>query len=155
MTFNQKTASHARLESSSETLKNLDGILTGKKARIECLSTLNWQKTFRFQVQRVTTSRTMKKRMLRERSKMHGKPSDRYPLFVAWSEEDQTFIGYCPTLLVGGVCHDENRIAGYAKLVEIVDEDIQSRLEKGETLPEPKSDVWFAEAATNSRSWIS
>src|SRR6266403_4168234 len=61
-------------------------------------------------VQRVTTSRTMKKRMLPERSKMHGKPSDRYPLFVAWSEEDQTFIGYCPALFVGGVCHDENRI---------------------------------------------
>jgi len=71
---------------------------------------------------------------------MHGKPSDRYPLFVAWSDEDQTFIGYCPALFVGGVCHDENRIAAYAKLVEIVEEDIQSRLEKGETLPEPKSD---------------
>ena len=38
--------------------------------------------------------------------------------------------GYCPVLFVGGVCHDENRIAAYAKLVEIVEEDIQSRLEK-------------------------
>jgi hypothetical protein len=51
-------------------------------------------------------------------------------------------------LFVGGVCHDENRIAAYAKLVEIVEEDIQSRLEKGENLPEPKNDIWFAEAAT-------
>jgi hypothetical protein len=49
---------------------------------------------------------------------------------------------------VGGVCHDENRIAAYAKLVEIVDEDIQSRLEKGEILPEPKNDIWFAEVPT-------
>jgi hypothetical protein len=81
---------------------------------------------------------------------MHGKLSDRYPLFVAWSDEDQVFIGYCPALFVGGVCHDENRIAAYAKLVEIVEEDIQSRLEKSETLPEPKSDVWFAEAATKN-----
>jgi hypothetical protein len=48
------------------------------------------------------------------------------------------------------VCHDENRIAAYAKLVEIVEEDIQSRLEKSETLPEPKSDVWFAEASTKN-----
>ena len=71
-------------------------------------------------------------------------------LFVAWSDEDQVFIGYCPALFVGGVCHDENRIAAYAKLVEIVEEDIQSRLEKSETLPEPKSDVWFAEASTKN-----
>ena len=100
------------------------------------------------QVQTVTTPRTMKKKMLAERSKTRGKPSDRYPLFVSWSDEDQVFIGYCPVLFVGGVCHDENRIAAYAKLVEIVEEDIQSRLEKGENLPEPKNDIWFAEAAT-------
>jgi hypothetical protein len=53
------------------------------------------------------------------------------------SARDQVSIGYCPVLFVGGVCHDENRIAAYAKLVEIVEEDIQSRLEKGEILPEP------------------
>jgi hypothetical protein len=123
--------------------------LTGKKARIACSNTLNWHNTFRFQGQTVTTPGIMKKGMLPERSKMHRKPSDRYPLFVVWSDEDQAFIGYCPALFVGGVCHDENRIAAYAKLVEIVEEDIQSRLEKGETLPEPKADVWFAEAATN------
>jgi NAD(P)-dependent dehydrogenase (short-subunit alcohol dehydrogenase family) len=41
----------------------------------------------------------------------------------------------------------KNRIAAYAKLVEIVEEDIQSRLEKGEILPEPKNDIWFAEGA--------
>src|SRR5580704_6225340 len=72
----------------------------------------------------------MKKKMLAERSKTRGKPSDRYPLFVSWSDKDQAFIGYCPVLFVGGVCHDENRKTAYAKLVEIVEEDIQSRLEK-------------------------
>jgi hypothetical protein len=128
-------------------LKNLDGILTGKKVRTVCLSTLNCKSTFRFQVQTVRTPRTMKKKMLAERSKTRGKPSDRYPLFVSWSDEDQVFIGYCPALFVGGVCHDENRIAAYAKLVQIVEEDIQSRLEKGEILPEPKNDIWLAEGA--------
>jgi hypothetical protein len=113
-----------------------------------CLSTLNWQSTFRFQVQTVTTPKTMKKKMLAERSKMRGKPSDRYPLFVSWCDKDQAFIGYCPALFLGGVCHDGNRIAAYAKLVEIVEEDIQSRLEKGENLPEPKNDIWFAEVST-------
>ena len=57
-----------------------------------CLSTLNWQSTFRFQVQTVTTPRTMKKKMLAERSKTCGKPSDRYPLFVSWSDEDQAWL---------------------------------------------------------------
>ena len=33
-------------------------------------------------------------------------------------------------------------------VVEIVEEHIQSRLEKGEILPEPKNDIGFAEAAT-------
>jgi hypothetical protein len=93
------------------------------------------------------TPRTMKKKMLSERSKTRGKPSDRYPLFVAWSDKDQVFIGYCPALFVGGACHDENRIAAYAKLVEMVEEDIQSRLEKGEILPETKNDIWAADAA--------
>jgi hypothetical protein len=60
-------------------------------------------------------------------------------LFVSWSDKDQAFIGYCPALFLGGVCHDENRIAAYPKLVEIVEEDIQSRLEKGGNLPEPKT----------------
>ena len=69
-------------------------------------------------------------------------------MFVSWSDEDQVFIGYCPVLFVGGVCHDENRIAAYAKLVEIVEEDIQSRLEKREILPEPRNDIWFAEGVS-------
>ena len=51
---------------------------------------------------------------------MHSKPSDRYLLFVKWSDEDDAFIG--------GVCHDRNRIAAYATLVEIVEDDISSRL---------------------------
>ena len=129
-------------------LKKSGWYLDRQKVRTVCLSTLNWQSTFRFQVQTVTTPRTMKKKMLAERSKTRGKPSDRYPLFVSWSDEDQAFIGYCPVLFVGGVCHDENRIAAYAKLVEIVEEDIQSRLGKGETLPEPKNDIWFAEGVS-------
>jgi|SRR5271157_6129667 len=68
--------------------------------------------------------------------------------FVSWSDKDQAFIGYCPALFLGGVCHDGNRIAAYAKLVELVEEDIQSRLEKGENLPEPKNDIWFPEVST-------
>ena len=87
-------------------LKKSGWYLDRQKVRTVCLSTLNWQSTFRFQVQTVTTPRTMKKKMLAERSETRGKPSDRYPLFVSWSDEDEVFIGYCPALFVGGVCHD-------------------------------------------------
>jgi predicted RNase H-like HicB family nuclease len=35
------------------------------------------------------------------------KPEDRYHRFVHWSDEDQCYIGYCPDLYFGGVCHGE------------------------------------------------
>jgi hypothetical protein len=45
-----------------------------------------------------------------------------YNLSVEWSDEDQAYVGYCRELFpYGGVCHDENRIAAYAKLVELVE----------------------------------
>ena len=45
-----------------------------------------------------------------------------YKLSVEWSDEDQAYVGYCRDLFpYGGVCHDENRIAAYAKLVELVE----------------------------------
>jgi hypothetical protein len=45
-----------------------------------------------------------------------------HELSVEWSDEDQAYVGYCPELFpYGGVCHDENRIAAYAKLVELVE----------------------------------
>jgi hypothetical protein len=45
-----------------------------------------------------------------------------YKLSVEWSEEDQAYVGYCRELFpYGGVSHDENRIAAYAKLVEVVE----------------------------------
>jgi hypothetical protein len=51
-----------------------------------------------------------------------GMLSRDYNLSVEWSEEDQAYVGYCRELFpYGGVCHDENRIAAYAKLVEVVE----------------------------------
>jgi len=82
------------------------------------------------------TRTTTKRRKSRKPLNAPPKPSDRYRLYVEWSEEDGLFIGYCPELFIGGVCHDENRIAAYAKLVDLVEWDIQGRLENGEPLPE-------------------
>jgi len=37
------------------------------------------------------------------------KPADSYLHFVKWSDEDQCYIGYCPDLFYGGVCHRGKR----------------------------------------------
>jgi hypothetical protein len=55
-----------------------------------------------------------------------GMLSRDHELSVEWSDEDQAYVGYCRDLFpYGGVCHDENRIAAYAKLVEIVEWHLQ------------------------------
>jgi len=43
-----------------------------------------------------------------------SKTSDRYVKVVAWSEEDQCYIGRCPGLMFGGV-HGSDERAVYAK----------------------------------------
>ena len=49
-----------------------------------------------------------------------------YKLSVEWSDEDQAYVGYCRELFpYGGVCNDENRIDAYAKLVEIVEWNLE------------------------------
>ncbi|MGC6565902.1 MAG: hypothetical protein ACON38_09885 [Akkermansiaceae bacterium] len=36
------------------------------------------------------------------------KVDDQYHRFVRWSDEDEVYIGYCPDLYLGGVCHSES-----------------------------------------------
>jgi hypothetical protein len=74
-------------------------------------------------------------RMLEMQSAMCANPIYRYSLLVEWSPEDRLFVGYCPGLFIGGVCHDENRRAAYAKLVAVVEDDIAQRVKEGEELP--------------------
>ncbi len=63
------------------------------------------------------------------------KPEDRYHRFVHWSDEDQCYIGYCPDWYSGGVCHGEDEESTYAELCQIVRDEIEHRLSKGESLP--------------------
>jgi len=77
-----------------------------------------------------------------------SKTSDRYVKVVAWSEEDQCYIGRCPVLMFGGV-HGSDERAVYDELCEAVDEWI--RLHEAEGRPLPRSTslreiealVWF------------
>ncbi|MEO6969528.1 MAG: hypothetical protein ABI217_01370 [Chthoniobacterales bacterium] len=67
-----------------------------------------------------------------------SKPSDRYVKVVAWSEEDQCYVGRCPGLMLGGV-HGSDEQAVYAELCAAVDEWISLLQAKGEPLPESTS----------------
>jgi predicted RNase H-like HicB family nuclease len=64
------------------------------------------------------------------------KPSDRYLKLVAWSEEDQCYVGRCPDLMLGGV-HGSDETAVYGELCQAVDEWIRLHESEGRPLPEP------------------
>lgn len=63
------------------------------------------------------------------------KPEDRDHRFVHWSDEDPCYIGYCPDLCYGGVCHGEQEEATYAELCSTVRVEISHRLANNEELP--------------------
>ena len=67
------------------------------------------------------------------------KDTARYAKIVAWSNEDQKYIGYAPGLLFGdgACCHGEDEQAVFAELCEIVEEVVDLLLEDGQPLPPP------------------
>jgi len=67
-----------------------------------------------------------------------SKTSDRYVKVVAWSEEDQCYIGRCPGLMLGGV-HGTDEQAVYAELCQVVNEWIELYESEGRRLPAPTS----------------
>lgn len=78
------------------------------------------------------------------------KPEDQYHRFVRWSDEDSCYIGYCPDLYFGGVCHSESEEECYSELCSIIRGEIQHRQMQNDPLPEPKirvtKDLDFANA---------
>ena len=67
------------------------------------------------------------------------KDSARYAKVVAWSDEDQCYIGYAPGLVIGGCCHGDDEKAVFAELCEIVDEWMDILGEDGIPLPPPSA----------------
>ena len=65
------------------------------------------------------------------------KDSARYAKIVAWSEEDQCYIGYAPGLIFGGCCHGEDEKSVFSELCEIVDEVIEADIAEGMALSPP------------------
>ncbi len=65
-------------------------------------------------------------------------PSARYVKIVEWSEDDQTYVGSAPGLLLGG-CHGDDERAVFDELLQIVEETIALYETDGKLLPSPTS----------------
>jgi hypothetical protein len=66
------------------------------------------------------------------------KAEDRYLKFVRWSDEDHSYVGYCPDLFPwGGVCHGATEEAAYRKLRLLVREEVAQLSRKRQILPPP------------------
>ena len=65
------------------------------------------------------------------------KTEDRYLRFVRWSDEDNFYVGYCPDLFFGGVCHSKDEGEAYRILVELVQEEVEALAKAGRKLPPP------------------
>lgn len=64
------------------------------------------------------------------------KDSARYAKIVEWSDEDQTYVGSCPGLLLGG-CHGDDERKVFDELCDIVDEVLDLYRADGRPLPPP------------------
>ena len=59
-----------------------------------------------------------------------------YLKFVQWSEADQLFIGYCPDLFIGGVCHGSDEQKVYRELSRLVADEIAETQRAKRPLPQ-------------------
>ena len=64
------------------------------------------------------------------------KDSAKYVKVVAWSEEDQCFVGSVPGLFFGG-CHGDDEKEVFHELCQLVEDVIRVYLENGKPLPSP------------------
>ena len=64
-----------------------------------------------------------------------------YLKFVQWSDADRLFIGYCPDLFSGGVCHGADEQKVYRELTKLVAEEIAETQRARRSLPEKCAQV--------------
>ena len=64
-----------------------------------------------------------------------------YLKFVQWSDADRLFIGYCPDLFIGGICHGADEQKVYRELTKLVAEEIAESQRARRSLPEKRAQV--------------
>lgn len=70
--------------------------------------------------------------------------SAKYLKIVAWSDDDQCFVGSCPGI-IGPCCHGDDEVEVYRQLCEIVAEWIEIAKRDNKTLPPPTAGTKFFE----------
>ncbi len=70
-----------------------------------------------------------------------------YLKFVQWSEPDQLFVGYCPDLFIGGICHGSDELKVYRELAKLVAEEIAETQCAKRALPKKSALVTMPVAA--------
>ena len=58
-----------------------------------------------------------------------------YLKFVQWSEADRLFVGYCPDLFIGGVCHGSDETKVHRELCRLVADEISESQRAKRPLP--------------------
>jgi hypothetical protein len=76
------------------------------------------------------------------------KESMHYVKIVEWSDEDQSFVGSCPGLMLGG-CHGSDERAVFSELCNIVDEIVDVYKKEGKALPPPTAGKDYAKKMLN------
>ena len=59
-----------------------------------------------------------------------------YLKFVQWSDTDKLFIGYCPDLFIGGICHGADEQKVYRQLSRLVADEIAESQRAKRPLPQ-------------------
>ena len=62
--------------------------------------------------------------------------SSQYIKIVEWSEEDQSYVGYCPGV-IGPCCHGDDEVEVFRDLCQIVDEWLDINFQDKQALPAP------------------
>ena len=70
-----------------------------------------------------------------------------YLKFVQWSAEDRLFVGHCPDLFIGGVCHGADEQKVYRDLCRLVADEIADRQRTRQALPKKTAIVSVPVAA--------
>ncbi len=58
-----------------------------------------------------------------------------YLKFVQWSEPDRLYVGYCPDLFIGGICHGSDEQKVYRELSRLVATEIAESQRAKRPLP--------------------
>ena len=62
--------------------------------------------------------------------------SARYVKIVEWSEQDRSYVGYCPGI-IGPCCHGDDEVEVFRNLCTIVDEWLELLDREHKALPAP------------------